>query len=127
MALVRWKFTDPVNLDEYEFEINPSAGGSPAIQKTFQYQNTSAPDGKTIIFEGRDQVQKIEFSGRLLSEAQYTAFETWANKRYQVQIEDDLGRSFYIIIESFTPTRVRRRSHPWTHDYSISATIVDWS
>lgn len=126
MALVRWEFEDPVTLDTYEFEVNPSAGGTPSYTKNFAYRVPAAPDGKVIVFEGRDPAKTIEFSGRLLTEAQFNAFVTWWDKRYQVNVTDDLGRTFSILIQSFNPTRVRRRSHPWTHDYSVEATIVDW-
>jgi hypothetical protein len=126
MAVVRWTFDDPVNLDSYTFDVNPNEGGSPALQKAFQYSNTSAPDGKTVVFEGRDQVQKIEFSGVILEESHYTAFETWWNHRNQILLTDDLGRQFYIVIESFSPTRKRSALHPWKHEYKISATVVDY-
>ena len=126
MPVVRWEFEDPVTLDTYEFEINPSSGGSPAYQKSFQYQATAAEDGKTLIFEGRDQVQKINFSGTILTEEHFNAFITWWQKRYQVNITDDLGRTFSIVLESFTPTRERAVLHPWKHSYEVSATIVDW-
>lgn len=126
MAVVRWTFDDPVTLDHYQFEVNPNDGGSPTLAKNFQYSNTSAPDGKTVVFEGRDKVQQIEFSGVILEQSQYDAFVTWWNHRNQVLITDDLGRQFFIVIEQFVPTRRRSAMHPWKHDYKISATIVDW-
>lgn len=126
MAVVRWVFDDPNTLDTWEFAINPSEGGSPSYDKTITQQSTSAPDGKVILFEGRDQPQIIEFSGVLFTEAEFNAFVEWWNKRYQIQVTDDLGRQFYIVITSFKPTRRRAIQHPWKHDYSVSATIVDW-
>lgn len=126
MPVVRWVFEDPVTLVSYTFAINPSDGGAPGYQKTINYQNTAAPDGKVISFEGRDQPRVMEFSGVLFTEAEYDAFFEWWNKRYQVSVTDDLGRTFSILINSFVPTRRRARSHPWKHDYTIQATIVDW-
>lgn len=126
MAVVRWVFEDPNTLDSYTLAINPSDGGAPAYQKTITYQNTAAPDGKVITFEGRDAPRKLTFSGTLLSEAEYNAFVEWWDRRYQIQVTDDLGREFSLIIESFAPHRVRARSHPWKHTYEITATIVDW-
>lgn len=127
MAVVRWVFDDPVTLASYTFEINPNDGGSPAYRKKFQYENTSAPDGKVIVFEGRDEPKKIEFSGILLTEAELNAFIEWWDKRYQISVTDDLGREFSIVIETFEPRRERARSHPWKHSYSVTATIVDWT
>lgn len=126
MAVVRWLFEDPVTLDSYEMEVNPSSGGSPNYTKKITYENTSAPDGKVIVFEGRDEVRKLEFSGTILTEAQFNAFVTWWEKRYQVSVTDDLGRVFSIILESFDPTRERAIHYPWKHSYRVNATIVDW-
>lgn len=126
MAVVRWTFEDPVTLDSYTFPINPSAGGSPSFAKTFNYAVTAAPDGKIVVFEGRDAPQTLEFRGTLFTESEFDAFVEWFEKRYQVKVTDDLGRQFWIVIESFTPERVRARSHPWKHAYTVRATIVDW-
>jgi hypothetical protein len=125
-GVVRWRFDDPVSLASYVFEINPNDGGSPDFQKNFSYANTSAADGKTLIYEGRDKAQKFDFSGVILSQAHYDAFVEWWDKRYQVKITDDLGREFYVIIESFTPTRKRSALYPWKHDFKVSATIVNY-
>lgn len=126
MAVVRWVFEDPTTLDSFTFAINPKEGGSPSYQKTLTYQSTAAPDGKVISFEGRDPVRNLEFSGVLFTEEEFDAFVEWWGKRYQVQVTDDLGRTFTIQINSFEPTRRRARAHPWKHDYRVSATIVDW-
>lgn len=123
---VRWVFEDPVTLDTYSFDINPNDGGSPQFIKRYEYRNTSAPDGKVIMYEGRDDPKSLEFSGVLLTEEQYNAFVEWWDKRYQVVVKDDLGREFSIVIESFNPKREKAVSHPWKHSYQIKATIVDW-
>lgn len=124
--VVRWEFEDTVTLDVYTFAVNPSDGGSPAYNKQVHEQSTSAPNGKVIRMEGRDQPQKMEFTGTLFTEEEYNAFVEWYQKRYQILIRDDLGREFYIEIDSFTPQRKRSIQYPWKHEYSVSATIVDW-
>lgn len=124
--VVKWKFEDPVELETYIFEISPNDGGSPAYTKNIMSQNTVAPGGKTLLFEGADAVSEMNFSGILLSEEQYDAFATWWAKRRQIKVTDDLGREYWIYITKFEPKRVRARSHPWKHTYSITATILDW-
>lgn len=124
VSVVRWQFYDPVTLQTLTFEINPDDGGSPAYAKTITYANTSAPNGAVLIFEGRDQVQKLEWSGTLLTQTHFTAYTTWWAKRYQVQLTDDLGRIFQIVVESFTPTRKRSALYPWKHTYKVVATVV---
>ncbi len=123
-VVVKWELFDGSNT--YTFLINPNEGGSPARKKSITYKNTAAPDGKTLVFEGRDEPGTMSFSGILLEQSQYEAFEEWFDKRMQVRITDDLGRQYWIYIESFEPKRVRARSYPWKHSFSISATILDW-
>lgn len=125
MSVTKWTFTDPVTSAGYTFIINPSEGGSPSYEKNIQYQNTAAPDGKVLSFEGRDNPKRLEFSGVLFTEAEYDAFVEWWDKRYQVVITDDLGRTFTILIESFVPKRERAVHSPWKHSYDVIATIVD--
>lgn len=108
----------------YTVEINPNTATSPSFQKAFGYTATVAPNGKTLIYEGRDQPQKIEFSGVILSEAHYNSLVTWFKNRNQIQITDDLNRTFTVIIESFTPTRKRSYHYPWRHEYRMSATLT---
>lgn len=124
--VVRWIFTDAVVPETYTFEINPNEGGSPTYKKNVIFKNTAAPNGKTLIFEGRDDPATFSFSGTLLSQAQYTAFQTWFLKRRQITITDDLSRSFSIYITSFDPKRVRAANNPWKHTYTCEAISLDW-
>lgn len=124
--VVRWDFYDPVEAETYELELNPNEGGSPSFKKTFTYANTSAPNGKTIIFEGQDEIQKLEWSGVILTQSHYDKYVEWYQKRRQIRITDDLGRVYWVYLEAFTPTRVRARSHPWKHNFQVTAVILDW-
>jgi hypothetical protein len=125
MAL-RWRFYDPTVPEEYVFEVGPDSGGSPEFAKTITEEATVAPGGKTLIFEGADQPQHLEFSGTLLSQEQYEAFVTWWSKRRQIRITDDMGREFWVYITRFTPKRERAIHSPYKHSYSITCTILDW-
>lgn len=126
--VIRWTFTDPTGATPttYLFEINPSDGGSPALKKNVIFKNTAAPDGKTLIYEGRDDPATFTFSGTLLTQTQYNAFQTWFLKRQQILLTDDLGRSYYIYITAFTPKRTRAANNPWKHTYTVEAMTLDW-
>ena len=126
MAVVRWRFDDPVTLESYTFEINPSEGGSPALKKNLSYVNTAAPDGRALAFEGRMNTQTSSFKGTILTEEHYQAMETWFNKRNQIYMTDDLGRTLSIYITDFEPQRVRSVQHPWKHTYTCSYFVLDW-
>lgn len=126
MAVVRWTLYDPVEIVTYTFGLNPNDGGSPQAKKRVNYQNTSAPDGMTLIYEGQDEVMQIPWSGTLLTQAEYEALWEWWDKRRQLLLTDDLGRQFWIYIQTFEPRRVRAATAPWKHTYSVTAVILDW-
>ena len=125
-VVIKWTLYDPIDDEGYTFEINPNESGTPARKKTLTYQNTAAPDGKTLIFQGRDEPQVEQVSGVLLSAEQLAAFDYWMDKEHQVLLTDDLGRQFWIFLSALEPKRVRARSHPYKHNYSLSYTILDW-
>lgn len=127
--MAKWIFTDPSGAtpSTYTFDVNPQTDDVPPFRKTILYENTSAPDGKALVFEGRDEVRKGKFSGVIFTEAEYNTFVSWWEKRNQIDVTDDLARERTIIIESFSPKRRRSVHFPWCHDYELTYTIVDWS
>lgn len=126
MSVIRWTIHDPVELETYEFHLNPREGGSPQYGKRFTYQNTSAPGGLTLIFEGQDEVQELSWDGVILEQEHYDKLLEWWDKRRQLLLTDDLGREMWIYIQSFQPKRVRSALHPWKHTYSCKAVILSW-
>lgn len=127
MPVVRWTFQDAVEAETYELEVNPREGGSPQYQKSINYQSCTAPDGKTLIFEGADKPIELEWSGVILSQTMYETLIDWYQKRRQILLTDDLNRSMWIYITQFSPRRQRAYSHPYKHEYTIRATILDWA
>lgn len=125
--VVRWTFSDPSTLETWTFTINPREDNTPGFEKNHTYANTSAPDGKVLVFEGRDNVRRGGFSGVLLTEEHYNTLHTWWDKRNQIEVTDDLGRSHSIIIEKFLPKRRRSQRYPWAHDYEVEYVVVDWA
>ena len=121
--VVKWTFEDVELLETYTFEVNPVEGGSPNYDKSVVYENTSAEDGNVIMMEGRDQVQKINWEGVILTQDQFETFVEWYDKRKQINVTDDLGRQFSIVITSFRPTRLRATHFPWRHRYTLESTI----
>lgn len=123
--VTKWQFWDPIASETYVFPINPNAGGTPTRAKSLAIEKTAAPDGKAILFEGREDPRKISVSGAILEEAELNAFYAWYDKRHQVRLTDDLGRQFWVYITNFSATRDRRQSHPWHHSYQMEMTILD--
>lgn len=122
--VAKWNLFDPNTNETYVFEVNPNEGGTPGITKKIEYQAPTSPAGPLVMFEGRDDPRKLEFSGVILSQTQLADMLTWFNKRYKLRLTDDLGRQFWVYLTTFEPTRERRVSHPWKHNYKATAAVV---
>jgi hypothetical protein len=122
-----WVLTDLTNNDTYSWDINPRQISMPR-RKTFTYQNTAAPGGRVLAFEGRDEPRKFTFSGIVLSQSQKEEMDAWFNKRHQMQLTDDLGETYTIYITSFNWSREGRTiQHQWRHSYEGEMLVLDWS
>jgi len=122
VAVVRWQFYDTVTGDSYTFEFNPSEGGSPAYERNLNVQRTTA--GALIVLEGTQNPQTLNFSGTILTQEHYEALTTWMENRHVLQLTDDLNRSWYVVLQSFQPQRVRSATRPWKHTYNMVAQVV---
>lgn len=125
MERIPWILTDASTAETYAFEINPNADGSLQYEKTITYKNTSSPTGVTVVFEGRNVPSSTQFSGKILSQAQYDAMVYWFGKKSVVTIQDDLGRIFNIYVTKFSPKRERSVLYPWKHSYTVDYFIIN--
>jgi hypothetical protein len=48
----------------------------------------------------------------------------WFNKRYPIEVTDDLDRILTIYITTFEPKRVRSATYPWKHTYSVKYLVL---
>lgn len=125
MAVVKWTFQDPVTLAAHTFALNPSEGAQPKYQKSLAYEVTAAASGGTLVYEGRAEPQKIEWSGIIQELSEHETFVEWFEKGYQIDITDDLGNEFRAYITSYQPSRVPRVHYPERREYSMEAVILD--
>lgn len=125
-ATPRWIFVDPTSATpvEAQFEINPSSTTEIVRSKAIVYQNTLAPNTKSIIFENQDSARTMSWTGTTLTQAQYQMFVDWYNKRTSIRLLDDLTRMYSIYITEFTPKRVRNAEYPWLHTYDMKALVL---
>lgn len=123
---IRWTFDDPASGDSYQFEANPSAGGTPGKKKNITISPTTAWNGANVLFEGRREPREIAFSGVLLNQSMLDAMIDWWSKQHQVKLTDDLGRSYWVWISEFNPQR-GRSVNPLRHKFECKTTILDWS
>ncbi len=124
MSVVRWSFTDPITSATYSFNMNPNAGGSPQYKKKILTQNTTAPGGNVLLFEGADEPRTGTVSGTILELSHYQAIVDWWEKRYPVVMTDDLGRTQTIYITEFLPERVRAANHPYKHTFTMNYAVI---
>jgi hypothetical protein len=125
LVRVPWVFIDPVNSDEYEFAVNPLDASVPSVEKTVTTKYTT--DGTPINVEGRPSAQTMDFSGTILYEEHFVKMNEWFEKSTQIALVDDLARTYWVVIVSFSPTRRYTPEYPWMHEYSCTANILSWS
>ena len=124
MAIVKWIFSDPVTTDTHTFELNPREGAQPKYNKQLSYEATAAASGGTLVYEGRREVQKLEWQGTILEESTHLTFIEWWEKGYQIDITDDLGQEFRVFITNYQPERKRSIHYPHRRDYTMSAVVI---
>lgn len=124
MPRIPWIFEDVHASQVYYFECNPSEAEMPSIRKTYSTSYSAA--GSAVIFQGRDPVREISFSGTILTKEQYDILRFWVQKQKQIKITDDLGRVYWVYLKEFNPTRRPALNYPWLHDFSMSGVVVSW-
>lgn len=126
MARIPWRWEDVIDGTVQFMPINPNDGASPKYQKNLTKNTTTAPGstGTVIISEGADTPPQFDFSGDIVTQEHYDfIYNAWA-KRHPVRLTDDLGRTFVIYMESFSPSRKLSRTYPWRHSYDATAVVI---
>lgn len=121
MARVAWTMTDestgtPV---VYEFQINPNEFDPPNRRAQITATTTTAPNGITIVMQGRDQPRTGRMSGLVNTATQKNQLTSWFNKWYPIILTDDLGNDYEVIWQSVSWTRLRRAINPHRYDYTV--------
>lgn len=124
MMRIGWIFEDPVAETVLTMQMNPNSGASPDYKKSITRKNTTAPGGKVLLFEGNDAPQQFDFSGVILTQAQFEFLYNAWDKRHLIRITDDLLRTYEVYFESFSPKRKVSGTNPWRHEYSASTIIM---
>lgn len=123
--MANWKLTDsstgsPV---EFTFEHNPSSAQYPGVEGNLTEEFTTT--GLPVLFAGPDTLPRMRFDGFTRTDTFYKNLKTWAQKRYVLTLEDDIGNSWVVIILSFTPARIRRPTVQWRFDFTIEMVVLD--
>lgn len=125
--MAKWKITDsstgtPV---DWVFPVNPNEFKPPGRKATVKAESAIAPTGNVILFQGRDEVTKLSFSGLVNSETFHDELKEQLDKWHTLTLTDDQGSTWDIIIMTYSMKRVRRALNQWRYDYEVTATVVN--
>lgn len=124
----RWIFYDYWNSGPtpyyYQWEINPSDGGSPEVSKNLAISQNVGPNRMNLVQEGQSVIPTLQFSGTILTQQQYETLELWFDRRVLIEMSDDLHRTFYGVFSKFAPKRARRPRNPWYHTYDAEFAVT---
>ncbi len=125
MPHVAWTLTDNSTgtPEVLSFDINPNQFDPPGRKANIAANQTTGPNGQTLLFQGKDGIKKATFAGAVNTESFYTSLDTWKDKWYPLVLTDDQGNSWNIIIEDWTWTRLRRTNN-WRYDYEATVIVL---
>lgn len=125
--MAQWKLTDysTGSAVELVFPINPKEFTPPNRKATVKNEQTVATSGSTVMFMGRDQVPSLSFQGSIRTQAFYEDMVEWTNKWYPMDLTDDQGNVWAVLITSFSPKRIRKANIQWLFSYTIEANVVE--
>ena len=125
MARTPWTLTDysTGSAVTLTFEWNPNKFDPPGRQSNITSELTTAPNGQTILFQGRDKTRKAKFEGGVGSETFFNDLDTWKDKHYPLELTDDQGQTWTILIEDWKWTRLHRRNR-WRYDYTAQVIVL---
>lgn len=127
MAVVSFTLFDPYLNTTEAFDRNPREMDVAGVDKNVGQEPTSASDGAVIVFEGAQPKPELTMQGYALSIAQRDKLIIWANKRYQVQLTDDLGQSSWIYFTKLTFKRKNSANYALRLEYTLAYIELDVS
>lgn len=135
MARTGWVFYDIIEDETYIMPVNPyQDNGSHNIERDTKYEvnagmyrDSSDNDRmSTIVAFQSNGVPRFSYAGRVYDQDQLEALEAWSSKDYPINMTDDLGRSYSVLIDKFTlDSRVRSAGSPYKHEYTLSGIILE--
>jgi hypothetical protein len=123
--MAKWTLTDnstgsPVVLT---FDINPNTFDTPGRNSNIITEQTTAPNGQTLVFQGRDKAKEASFAGAVLTQSFYNDLDTWKNKHYPLVLTDDQGSTWDVIFRTWRWKRIHRTNN-WRYDYQATVLVL---
>ena len=127
----RWVLTDVDTSEFWVMPINPNSMSSPHLDRQLStVYGTKAVSGVggfegVRSFRTPSPAKEWSFGGVIRTKAHYEALEAWSKKPGKVHVTDHLGRTFEVIIQSFSPEdRKPTPSVSWRLNYTMSTLLL---
>lgn len=121
---VRWTLHDPLTDETITFPCNPREGGLPALEK--KATATASTQGNPVVWQGRDVVPTVDFSGVIISEEHLTFMIAWYETERILVLTDHLGRVSRVWLTKFVPVPRNRHNNPWSATYTATYMFFGW-
>lgn len=124
--MAQWKLTDSStgSPSDYVFPINPISFDHPGRTANFSAETTVGNIGGAILFQGRDKVPELSFSGLVNSETFYTELRAELDKWYTLLLTDDQGASWNILVSSYSFKRKKSAINQHRYDYTVTCKVL---
>jgi len=126
MARVAWTLTDNSSSTPttYTFAINPNSFTPPNRKASIVQEQTVSAAGGVILFQGRDTVPRGRMSGVVTTQTDYQNLKAEFDKWYPLDLTDDLGQTWTILITDVSWTREKRKLNPWHFTYTVDFYVL---
>lgn len=122
--VVRWTLHDPETDETTTFPCNPREGGYPALEK--KWSGNASTEGNPVIWQGRDTVPTVDFSGAIQSEEHLMFMTAWHQTERILVLTDHLGRVCRVWLTKFTYTPRNRHTNKWSGTYTATYVFFGW-
>lgn len=124
--MAQWKIIDnstgsPV---EWVFPMNPIEFEHPGRKASITTETTTGNNGATIIYQGRDEVPQLSFSGTITSSTFYDELREQLDKWYDLVLTDDQGASWNILVSDYTMRRKKSAINHHRYEYSVTCKVL---
>lgn len=124
--MARWTITDnstgtPV---VWTFPMNPNEFDHPGRDSSILMETTTGSIGGTVLFQGRDAVPNLTFGGTITSATFYTELREQLDKWYDLELTDDQGASWNVIISSYTMKRKKSAVNHHRYTYNVTCKVL---
>ncbi len=124
--MAQWTITDQSTgtAVDWTFPLNPYEFDPPGRDASFTDMATTGSVGSTVVFQGRDKVPTLSFTGTITSATFYSELRAELDKWYDVVLTDDQGAEWNVIFQSYSMKRIKSAKNQHRYTYTATARII---